>query len=418
MHTTSLGSAQGTGSTQIVSLEWHGRTFLEQMERQGYAAATVRVYGRTINRLIDVMRQGGLSAADLHGRRIEDLKTLVQNLSPQSARRYTPFCLDQFCSYLIDIGAAPPPAPPAVDETAKGQLRRAYEDYLRNQRGLSDATIRHCLGFFERFLAFRFGGELGDLDAITPDDIAAFLHRLTDRKEPFRDKTPPTHLRSLFTFLFWSGKTRRNLAASIPRMAHGRGADLPRYLTQEQVQKLIDAARSDDAIGRRNHAMLLLIARLGLRAAEVVAIQLDDIKWRTGEILIRGKGNRHERMPLPQDAGKALVDYIKNARKGDSRTLFVTSNAPYRPLVNGEIVNSVLRQAFAKTGLKPPAAYVGSHVLRHSLATHMLQHGASLTEIGDVLRHRSRMSTTIYAKYDIDALRSIALPWPVTGGAQ
>jgi integrase len=161
--------------------------------------------------------------------------------------------------------------------------------------------------------------------------------------------------------------------------------------------------------------MSLLMARLGLRAPEVIAIQLDDIDWRAGEILIRGKGKLHDRMPLPSDAGEAIVEYIQNERKGDSRTLFVSAKTPHPPFKDAQILNTLLRDAFDRTRLKPPQKYVGSHLLRHSLATDMLRKGASLDEIGDVLRHRSRMTTTIYAKYDIDALRSIARRWPVEG---
>jgi integrase/recombinase XerD len=167
------------------------------------------------------------------------------------------------------------------------------------------------------------------------------------------------------------------------------------------------------AIGCHGDALL---SELGLRAPEVIAIQLDDIDWRAGTILIRGKGKLHDRMPLPDDVGKAIVDYIRNGRRGPSRTLFVSNKVPNRPFVNAQILNTVLRDAFARIGLKPPQKYVGSHLLRHSLATDMLRKGASLDEIGDVLRHRSRMSTTIYAKHDVEGLRSIARAWPVQGG--
>jgi site-specific recombinase XerD len=265
----------------------------------------------------------------------------------------------------------------------------------------------------ERFLAFRFGDKLGDLNAITPDDIVAFLSKLKAGSLPRRYKALPSHLRSLFKFLFWSGKTRCNLANSLPRVAQTNPDNLPRYLSPEEVRRLIEAVRTNDTIGRRNYAMLLLMARLGLRAPEVIAIQLDDIDWRAGEILIRGKGKLHDRMPLPADAGEAIVEYIRNGRKGDSRTLFVSAKTPHPPFKDAQILNTLLRDAFDRTRLKPPQKYVGSHLLRHSLATDMLRKGASLDEIGDVLRHRSRMTTTIYAKYEIDALRSIARRWPV-----
>jgi len=162
----------------------------------------------------------------------------------------------------------------------------------------------------------------------------------------------------------------------------------------------------------------LLLARLGLRAPEVVAMQLDDIDWRSGEIIVRGKGNRYDRVPLPPDVGEALADYIRLDRTTTSRSLFVTERPPHRPFKDGQILNHILKDAFARTGLTPPAPYVGSQILRHSLATNLVQRGASLEEIGDMLRHRSRASTMIYAKLDIDGLRSIAQPWPVAGGAK
>ncbi|NOX96277.1 MAG: tyrosine-type recombinase/integrase [Alphaproteobacteria bacterium] len=306
----------------------------------------------------------------------------------------------------------------AIDGDLKEGLQRQYEDYLRHQRGLSEATIYHCLRFLDRFMAFRFGEVLGDLNAITPDDVIAFLSRLRNGSQPSRDKTPPTHLRSLFKFLFWSGRTKRNLASSIPRMAHAGPSTLPRYLNREEISQLIDAAHADNAIGRRNYAMLLIMARLGLRAPEVIAIELDDIDWRAGDILIRGKGQRHDRMPLPADVGEAIVDYARNGRQGKARTLFVTARPPFSAFKDAQILNALLRAAFKKTGLKPPQKYIGSHILRHSLATDMLRKGASLDEIGDVLRHRSRMTTSIYAKHDIDALRSLARAWPTQGDGQ
>jgi site-specific recombinase XerD len=260
-------------------------------------------------------------------------------------------------------------------------------------------------------MAFRFGETLGSYDEITPQDVVDFLCKLRGGTAP-RDKTGPSHLRNLFRFLFWSGKTKRDLAASIPRARQSARSALPRYLKPEEVEKLLDATWAPTPVGRRNYAMLMVLARLGLRAPEAIAIQLDDIDWRNGTILIRGKGKRHDRMPLPDDVGKAIVDYIRNGRPGRSRTLFVSNTPPHKPFVNAQILNSALNQAFANTGLKPPQKYVGSHLLRHSLATDMLRKGASLDEIDDVLRHRSRMSTTIYARHDVDGLRSISPAWP------
>jgi site-specific recombinase XerD len=327
------------------------------------------------------------------------------------------FHLGRFVDHLIGTGVIVRPASPAKEPTALDLLREEYYAYLRKQRGLSESTIYHCMRFLERFITFRFGETLGDLDTISPEDIVTFFGHLRAGSRPYRGKSVPSHLRNLFQFLFWSGRTRLNLANSIPRVAHPQPVDLPRYLRPQDIRLLIETVRTDDAIGRRNYAMLLLLARLGLRAPEVIAIQLDDIDWHSGELLIRGKGKLHDRMPLVADVGEAIVDYIKNGRAGTSRFLFVSSITPHRPFKDAQILNAVLKEAFEKTGLKPPQKYVGSHLLRHSLATDMLRNGASLDEIGDILRHRSRMTTTIYAKHDINALQTIARDWPVQGGA-
>jgi integrase/recombinase XerD len=320
---------------------------------------------------------------------------------PEYARTYAKFCLGRFVDHLIEAGGATAPQPPAKKLTALDRLGEEYKTYLRRQRGLAESTIDNCSYYMERFLAFRFGNELGDLNAITPDDIVAFLRRL--KAESRRYKALPSHLRGLFKFLFWSGKTRRNLANSLPRVAQPKANNLPRHLNPEEIRRLIEAVRTNDAIGRRNYAMLLLMARLGLRAPEVIAIQLDDVDWRAGEILIRGKGKLHDRMPLPADAGEAVVDYIKNGRKGDSRTLFVAAKTPHPPFKDAQILNTLLRDAFERTRLKPPQKYVGSHLLRHSLATDMLRKGASL--------ERDRRCTAPSIAHDDHDLRKVRHRW-------
>jgi integrase/recombinase XerD len=242
----------------------------------------------------------------------------------------------------------------------------------------------------------------------------AFMEHLLSRKRPFRDKTPATHLRSFFQYLFAQGLTTTNLSLCVPRAHKPWGARLPRYLSPDQVEAVLASVRTNPRRGARDYAMLLLMARLGLRAPEVIAIQLDDIDWRAGELLVRGKGQRHDRLPIPPDVGEAISKYLREGRtSATTRTLFVTHRAPNRPFKDSQVINAILKEAFAATGVKPPTPYVGSHVLRHSLATNMVRAGASLEEIGDLLRHRSRATTMIYAKLDTDGLRSIAQPWPV-----
>jgi len=244
------------------------------------------------------------------------------------------------------------------------------------------------------------------------------MQQLHSREQPYRVKTTATQLRWFFQFLFRAGKTKNNLSLGIPSVAQRWGQRLPRHLLPEQVAALLKAVRSDTPTGRRNYAMLLLLARLGLRPPEVIAMQIDDIDWRSGEIMVRGKGGLFDRVPLPQEVGEAVAAYVRQDRVATSRVLFVAERAPHRPFKDSQMLNAVIKDAFAKTGIKPPARYVGAHILRHSLATNLVQRGASLDEIANVMRHRSRATTMTYARLDVEGLRSIALPWPVKGGAK
>lgn len=398
----------------------HALRFAVQLRVQNYTRGTVGQYQSCLVQLGRRMAQEEVAPGDLDERRALEL---IAGAETVRARKTSgAFMVRRFVGWLVEQGLAKLPPSPTPQDVARVALRHDYETYLRRQRGLSERTIFHCWRFADRFLDFRFGEEIGDLGAITADDIARFmLHLTTRRRMPFRDRTPPTHLRNFFRYLFQAGKTRVNLAAGVPNIRRAYGARLPRHLTAEQVETVLEAVRtgSPGKLRRRNYAMVLLLARLGLRGPEVVAIQIDDIDWRAGEIVVRGKGQRHDRLPLPPDVGAALTDYLRFERgPSASRTLFVTTKAPHRPFHDSQMLNAVLKKAFARTGVKPPGPYVGSHVLRHSLASQMARKGASLEEIGDVLRHRSRASTLIYAKLDVEGLRSVAQPWPVAGEAE
>ena len=294
-----------------------------------------------------------------------------------------------------------------------------YEAYLVKQRSLSPRTIYHVLRFADRFLDHRFGAAMIDLTRLRAADAVGFVQHLLTGKHPYRDKTAATHLRTFFQYLFGRGATGTNLALSIPKAAKRWDARLPRHLSPDGVEAVLASVRGNPRHSARDYAMLLLMARLGLRASEVIAIQLDDIDWRAGELLVRGKGKLHDRLPITAEVGEALSRYLCEKRGETScRTVFVTHRAPHRAFKDGQIVNAILKDALAATGQKPVTPYVGSHLLRHSLATRLVNAGASLDEVGDVLRHRSRSSTMIYARLDIDGLRSIAQPWPVAGGVQ
>ena len=392
------------------------KQFQTHLERRFYQPFTIAAYDRCLTALNDMMAELGVGLESLDEENAVDL--IGKSNLPSYCAKHNRFMVRSFVRFLVDLGIAKPAPESVSSDTEREQLKRAYEGYLRRQRGLSERTIFHSWRIADRFLTFRFGEGHGNLSEITAADISTFLQHAMTRKPPLRDKTLSSHLRNFFRYLFQAGMTKTNLSLGILSVAQRYGARLPRHLTAEQVETLLKAIRTDTSSGRRNYAMVLLIARLGLRAPEVIAVQIDDIDWRAGEIVVRGKGKRHDRVPLPPDVGEALTDYIKQDRRTASRALFVTERPPHDPFRDGQVLNCILRSAFARTGLKPPAPYVGSHILRHSLATNLIKQGAPLEEISDMLRHRSRASTMVYAKLDVDGLRSIAQPWPVAGGAR
>jgi integrase/recombinase XerD len=389
-------------------IESHGNAYRDRLVSQGHSISSRQGYERTIRHFCAELGNGSMTRQELSEVALESLRQTVLSHFQGRERAAAKYRLERFIKYLVEADVIRPAKPPAKEPGLKDRLRAEYVSYLRLQRGLSEETIYNCQRFFERFMRFRFWDALGDLNSITVDDVISFLQQHLAKNQSSGFKTPPSHLRNLFHFFFWSGKTKQNLANSIPRIARPYTPRLPRYMKPDEIQRLIDAIELHEPMGRRNFAMLLLMARLGLRAPEVIAIQLEDIDWRAGEILVPGKGKLHDRMPLPREVGEAIVNYIQNERMGDSRTLFVSGRAPHQAFKDAQIINYVLHKAFEKTGLKPPQKNIGSHLLRHSLATALLGQGASLEEISHVLRHRSRATTTIYAKCDITALRSIA----------
>jgi integrase/recombinase XerD len=385
--------------------------FLKRLESQDYAPSGVAGYRLRLSEFCAEVKVRGIPLEQLDENRALELLGAVKQPSRLTHAR---FMVRNFVRFLVEQGVVKLPP----DNSARTCLKRDYEQYLRRQRGLSAATIFHAWRIADRFLQFRFGEEIGDISEITANDIVSFMQEVR-KNRPLRDKTHSSHLRSFFRYLFKIGRTKVNLAVGIPSVAQRYAPRLPRHLATEEIESLLAAVKAETTTGRRNHAMVLLIARLGLRAAEVVKIQLEDVDWRAGELLVRGKGQLHDRLPLPPDVGEALAEYVRlDRRSSSSRALFVKKRPPHVAFKDGQVLNNILRRAYGRTGLKPPAPYVGSHILRHSLATALVRRGASLEEIGDMLRHRSRASTMIYAKLDVDGLRTIAQPWPVAGDAK
>ena len=245
-------------------------------------------------------------------------------------------------------------------------------------------------------------------------DVTQFVRRRVQTMGPGRAKLLVTALRSFLRFVFLRGETESDLTASVPPVADWRHAALPRFIPAADVQRILRACNRSTPTGRRDYAVLLLLARLGLRAGEVVHMELGDINWEAGELVVRGKGARQERIPLPRDVGRALVDYLRRDRARCAlRRVFICMRAPHRGFAGPVAVCTIVRRAIERAELQPPSK--GAHLLRHSLATDLLRRGASLAEIGDLLRHRHPDTTLLYAKVDLATLRQIAPRWP--GGA-
>ena len=347
------------------------------------------------------LRPAGLTAAQVRA-----------FLADCRARGYTCWLSERglapLLGYLRGAGVVPAAGrrPPA---TAVELLLDRYRAWLAGERGLAASTIGYYLAEARLFLGRACGPDLAGLAELTAAGVSGYVAAECCRRSTGSAKILVTALRSLLRFLFADGVLTAGLAAAVPAVAGWRNAGLPRALPAGQVAALLGSCDRETTVGLRDFAALTLLARLGLRACEVAALELDDIGWRAGEIVIRGKGGRSERMPLPADVGEALAGYLEAGRPGGtgSRAVFLRARAPAGPL-SADAVKAIVRSRFRRAGL--PEA--GAHRLRHTAATQMLQAGSSLAEVSQVLRHRSPATTAIYAKADHAALQALALPWP------
>lgn len=388
--------------------------FMGLLSSQGYSEATLYEYGLALKKYLRCLEQ----AKDLPMREVslsqrED--ALKWALKTTSTARHTLFrnLITRFINFLVDQGDIEP-LPEITDMSPNAILRREYITYLKEIRSLSESSIYHCLRYFDKFLKFKFDNNDWQLNRIKPADIERFMIEVRKVNKEFRDKSLPSNLRSLFQFLFFAEYTKKDLSKNVlsPRRAPS-STNIPRYIHPDEIDALVKAGSTGAKTAKRNQTMLILYARYGLRSKEVVSIELKDIDWRKGEILINGKGGYEDYMPLTPEIGEALVDYIKHERKGSSEMLFVSSYPPYESLCSNTTMHNLVQNAYKSAGISRPQNYVGTRVFRHSLATDALSKGATLSEVGNLLRHRSPMTTTIYAKHTLEDLRSLARPWPV-----
>lgn len=296
-------------------------------------------------------------------------------------------------------------------------LIRDYEDYLRNDRGLAENSIHVYIPFIHSFLASQPGqtcrSSQQPLDSLAIRDFV--LSHIQHRSGEYV-RLLGTALRSFLRFLFLSGWIARDLSPSVPTVRKYRQAVPPTFLSPEEVERVLAKTDRSTSTGCRDYAILLLLAQLGLRAGEIVALELEDLLWRSGEIMVRGKGRIVDRLPLLSEIGEALAAYLREDRDlGGSRRVFLRRLAPRAGLTGPASIGHIVRRALVRADIHR-SGRGAAHLFRHGLATKMIRHGASISEIAEILRHRSQATTTIYTQVSFEALRTVALPWPGAGG--
>ena len=319
--------------------------------------------------------------------------------------------LRQFLDFLRRHGVIPAEKISPRRLTPVEQETQAFERYLSDERALARATRVNYVPFIRGFLIDRFGSGPVTLSRLCAGDVVRFVQRQAPKLHLKRAKLLTSAMRSFLRYARYRGDITLDLAAAVPPVANWSMTSIPRAIPEDHVRQLLASISRRTAIGRRDYAIVLLLARLGLRSSEVAFLDLDDIDWNAGHVSVRGKGGRRTALPLPADVGAAIAAYLRHGRPHTtSRRVFLRARAPIRGFLGQSAVGSLVRHTLERAGVAAPTK--GAHQFRHALACQMLRHGASLTEIGEVLRHRSPETTRIYAKVDLEALRTLALPWP------
>jgi len=392
-------------------LEPFAAGFALELVRQGYTLQPAAQQLRLVAHLSRWMAVEGLDAEVLTEAVVEDFMATRRAAGYQNL--VTGRSLRVLLTYLRRLAVAPAEVALAVEGPVGAALER-YRRYLVFEQGVASETVRAYLRSARPFLVSRLtsDGRGLVLDGLSAADVIAFVVARCPAQSSAAAKQTTTALRSLLRYLHVEGEIDHPLAAAVPSVAGWRLAGLPKGLEPDQVQRLLGSFDRETPTGRRDFAIVTMLVRLGLRAGEVAALTLDDVDWRRGAIVVRGKGSRLERLPLPADVGEATAAYLRDGRPAGAleRTVFVRVKAPHRSLTSSGLT-SVVAAAGRRAGL----GSVRAHRLRHTVATQTLRAGGSLPEIGQLLRHRHTVTTAIYAKVDREALREIARPWP---GAQ
>jgi integrase/recombinase XerD len=381
--------------------------FAEHLTKLGYTQMSVPHQMRLMAHLSQWLASESLGVDELVEAELD--RFMQVRLAAGRTRLCSIKALGPILTYLRSLGVAPALVAITPDGPVDELLQR-YEAYLTVERGLGAASARAYVAKVRPFLQGRLplGEHVLDLAHLSAADVVNFVAACCPGQGHYTASLTVCGLRSLLGFLYVEGITERSLAGYVPSVASRRLAGLPKWLDANQVQCLLESCDRKIPCGCRDFAVLTLLVRLGLRAGEVARLALDDIDWRAGEIIVHGKGSC-ERLPLPTDVGEAVATYLRYRRPktAQGRTAFVRIKAPHRALTGGGVT-----QIVAAAGRRAGLGTLHAHRLRHTAASAMLRAGASLPEIGQLLRHRKLLTTAIYAKIDREALRKIARPWP------
>jgi site-specific recombinase XerD len=384
--------------------------YAASVAEQGYARHSIR---RQIVAIADFswwLRKQHIELRDLDSQIVD--RFLRSRRRQQRLGRSDPKTLQRLLTLLCEKGAVK--CQPTVAHTARSKVITDFQGYLSQDLGRSLSTLKNYVPFVDQFLLERFHNRAPNFTSLRAPDVTRFVMRHARQLSPLRAGLMVTALRSFFRYLRHRGAIATDLAGCVPTVPIWSLSTLPRFLPTAAVERLLKRCDRKTAVGRRNHAILLLLARLGVRAGEVMGLSLDDIDWSAGLITVHGKGGKSAQLPLPPDAGAALAAYLRHDRPhSTTRTVFVRHRAPIVGIANPSTISTIVRRALEHAGVE--SAHKGAHVLRHSLATNLLRQGGSLDEIGELLRHASPDTTAIYAKVDVTALHTLALPWPGGG---
>jgi integrase/recombinase XerD len=391
--------------------------FLEHLRVAGYAARTL-IKKRTVARaFVRWSHQQMKIPFELTDKNVRSFLGRSPKRNLDSHKREVTF-IGLLLAYLRSVAVLQPEFPEQKISPAESLLIN-YKTYLSKDCGLTKNTLLVYVPFIRTFLA----AQSGSTDLIAPETfdelkIRSFIVQHTLGRSSEHTRLLCTALRSFFHFLFVTSLTQRDLYHSVPTVRKYLHATPPSFLSTEEVEHVLTAADRSTATGQRDYAILLLLARLGLRAGEIALLELDDVRWRAGELVVRGKGQVVDHMPLLSDVGKALVVYLREGRGvSASRRIFLRAWAPHTGLTGPAAVGHIVRRALVQAGVRR-SGRGAAHLFRHGLATKMIRHGASMTEIAEVLRHRSQTTTAIYAHVSIEALRGVSQPWPAKEGTQ